>query len=219
VDPGLGGFLATLPVEYFTSLGLDKQDAVDENLGKHKVPTLRNVDKRPKPSFPKAYMHNGALKSLKEVVHFYNTRDVEAWPAPEVAENVNTDELGDLGLTDEEEDAIVAFMATLTDGEAPMAVGGALARSSAGDRAAVASDAPASLGAKNRIVYSVFRAGPVRIVMYDVTGRRLATLFDGWKSVGQHTLDLTATSLANGQYFVWIDADGAKQTRKVTIVR
>ena len=68
-------------------------------------------------NFPKAYLHNGVFKSLKEVVHFYNTRDIDAtWPPPEVADNVNTDELGDLGLTDAEEDAIVAFMRTLSDG-------------------------------------------------------------------------------------------------------
>lgn len=109
VDPGLGGFLETVP-EYASMAA--------ENMGKHKVPTLRNVAKSPAPIsvFPKAYMHNGVFKSLKEVVHFYNTRDVEIWPAPEVAENVNTDELGDLGLTDAEEDAIVAFMETLSDG-------------------------------------------------------------------------------------------------------
>ena len=56
------------------------------------------------------------FKSLKEVVHFYNTRDVEDWLPPEVPENVNTEELGDLGLTDAEEDVIVAFMKTLSDG-------------------------------------------------------------------------------------------------------
>lgn len=86
------------------------------NAGKHKVPTLRNVDKRSGSAFPKAYMHNGVLKSLKEVVHFYNTRDVEDWPPPEVTENVNKEELGDLGLSEAEEDAIVAFMKTLSDG-------------------------------------------------------------------------------------------------------
>ena len=107
VDPGLGGFLASRP-EY--------EAMSAENMGKHKVPTLRNVDKKPGAGFVKAYMHNGVFKSLKEVVHFYNTRDVEVWPAPEVAENVNTEELGDLGLTDAEEDAIVAFMQTLSDG-------------------------------------------------------------------------------------------------------
>jgi cytochrome c peroxidase len=109
VDPGLGGFLGSMP-EFAEYAG--------ENLGKHKVPTLRNVDKRPAPDFVKAYGHNGYFKSLKEIVHFYNTRDVVAanWPAPEVPVNVNTTELGNLGLTDAEEDAIVEFLKTLTDG-------------------------------------------------------------------------------------------------------
>ena len=37
------------------------------------------------------------------------------WPAPEVLENVNVSELGNLGLTADEEAAIVAFMKSLTD--------------------------------------------------------------------------------------------------------
>jgi hypothetical protein len=36
-----------------------------------------------------------------------------------VADNVNTDELGDLGLTADEEAAIVAFLKTLSDGYTP----------------------------------------------------------------------------------------------------
>ena len=107
IDPGLGGFLLTRP---------EWSHMAAENMGKHKVPTLRNVDKRPGKKSPKAFMHNGVFKSLEEVVHFYNTRDVEDWAAPEVLENVNTDELGDLELTPEEEAAIVAFMKTLSDG-------------------------------------------------------------------------------------------------------
>ena len=124
VDPGLGGFLANR-AEWI--------DKAADNMGKHKVPTLRNVDKRYGGGFPKAYGHNGYFKSLKSIVHFYNTRDVKSqcsdqftleadalkmncWPTPEVAVNVNTDELGDLGLTDIEEEAIVAFMRTLSDG-------------------------------------------------------------------------------------------------------
>ena len=59
----------------------------------------------------------GTLHHLRMITHFYNTRDVvsEKWPKPEVKENVNTNELGNLGLTLEEEAAIVAFMKTLTD--------------------------------------------------------------------------------------------------------
>ncbi len=96
---------------------------------KFQVPTLRNVDMRPRADFVKAYMHNGYFKSLKEVVHFYNTRDtlarckpndpgekVSCWPAPENATNLNTRQLGNLHLTPAEEDAVVAFLQTLTDG-------------------------------------------------------------------------------------------------------
>jgi cytochrome c peroxidase len=110
IDPGLGGFLLTRP---------EWSALAAENMGKHKVPTLRNVAKGPGKNFPKAFTHNGVFMSLEEVVHFYNTRDVEAWPPPEVAANVNTEELGDLGLTAEEEAAIVAFMKTLSDGYTP----------------------------------------------------------------------------------------------------
>jgi cytochrome c peroxidase len=112
VDPGLGGFLAGLedPAHYPPYPGYDPVD----DWGKHKVPTLRNVDKRVDGG-TKAYAHNGYFKSLEDITHFYNTRDVEPWDPPEVPINVNTDELGDLGLTQEEEGLIVLFMQTLTD--------------------------------------------------------------------------------------------------------
>lgn len=126
VDEGLGAFLKTVP---------RFADRAAENLGKQKVPTVRNVDLRPSRDFIKAYMHNGALKTLAEVVHFYNTRDTKpgceatkdpipgenCWPAAEVAANVNREELGNLGLSEEEEAAIVAFMKTLSDGWKPPA--------------------------------------------------------------------------------------------------
>ena len=110
---------------------LEWADLAEDEYGKVKVPTLRNVDLRPSPSMVKAYMHNGVFKSLEEVVHFYNTRDVlpvcggmntradwgvVCWPEPEYPYNVNDDELGNLGLTLEEEAAIVAFLKTLSDG-------------------------------------------------------------------------------------------------------
>jgi cytochrome c peroxidase len=111
-DKGLGGYLEK--TEKYSTYAA-------ENYGKHKVPTLRNVDLRPKEDFVKAYMHNGFFKSLKDVVHFYNTRDIadEKWPEPEIAANINKTELGDLGLTPEEEEAIVLFMKALSDRKKP----------------------------------------------------------------------------------------------------
>lgn len=112
VDEGLGGFLK--------SAGYP-QSVWGPEVGKFKVPTLRNLDLRPSKHFIKAYSHNGYFKSLKEIVHFYNTRDVPGagWPTPEEAVNMNTAEVGNLGLSHGEELAIVAFLKTLSDGYTP----------------------------------------------------------------------------------------------------
>jgi len=113
----------------FRDLGLGGVLQDPGRYGQQKVPTLRNIDRRVGNGV-KSFMHNGALKSLEQVVHFYNTRDVlpncatipnpsfgvNCWPAPEVLENVNTDELGNLGLTPAQEIALVAYLKTLSDG-------------------------------------------------------------------------------------------------------
>jgi len=129
VDAGVGFFLRKLK-SLSGQLNPDSEwiKLAPKFDGKIQVPTLRNVDMRPKPDFVKAYMHNGYFKSLKEVTHFYNTRDVlpkcksgdpgeklTCWPPPENPANLNRKQLGDLQLSDQEEDAIVAFLRTLTD--------------------------------------------------------------------------------------------------------
>jgi cytochrome c peroxidase len=112
--------------------------------GQMQVSSARNVamappqcptTEAPGPYFQKEFFHNGYIKSLKQLVHFYNTRDVKAfdfpvtsghcpagttervdcWPMPEVKNNLDMT-TGMLGLTDEEENQIVAFLQTLTDG-------------------------------------------------------------------------------------------------------
>jgi cytochrome c peroxidase len=121
VDTGLGGYLKEAG---------HKASVYEPEIGKFKVPTLRNADLRPSPGFVKAFGHNGYFKSLKEIVHFYNTRDtlprcekisgprpgINCWPEPEVSSNLNKEELGALSLTEDEENAIVAFLKTLSDG-------------------------------------------------------------------------------------------------------
>jgi len=119
--------------------------------GFFKVPTVRNVDKRKDPDFIKAYTHNGWFKSLETLVHFYNTaaigratansfgitRCVDAngseaavtekeavaancWPAPEWP-GASPVLVGNLGMTLEQEAALVAYMKALTDTVTPKA--------------------------------------------------------------------------------------------------
>jgi cytochrome c peroxidase len=98
-----------------TDLGLGPIVGDTAENGKFKVMTLRNI------WLTKPYAHNGYFKNLKDIVHFYNTRDVvsEGWPAPEYPATVNFGELGDLGLSAKDEDALVKFMKTLNDGWGP----------------------------------------------------------------------------------------------------
>ena len=133
VDYGVGGWLAHgHPLSQPSPIDAEWLPLVPQTRGRVQVPTLRNVDKRPNPDFVKAYGHNGYFTSLKSIVHFYNTRDVlprcapgdpregtGCWPAPETTENMNKSRVGNLGLSDTEEDAIVSFMQTLTDGYSP----------------------------------------------------------------------------------------------------
>src|SRR5947209_7073325 len=110
--------------------------------GRMQTSTARNVamtppmcptTEAPGPYFQKEFFHNGYIKSLKQLVHFYNTRDVypfavtsghcppgrtekvDCWPMPEVPATIDMT-IGKLFLTDHEEDLIVTFLQTLTDG-------------------------------------------------------------------------------------------------------
>ena len=115
-------------------MGLYEHTGDSDDRGKFKVPTMRNVDKRPGQGFIKAYGHNGWFKSLESIVHFYNTRDTkpvceshittekdalinDCWPPPEVPEPRPTTAqgIGNMELSPTEEAAIVAYMKMLTD--------------------------------------------------------------------------------------------------------
>jgi cytochrome c peroxidase len=111
------------------SLNPDGKNYVDRGLGailkdprqdgKFKIPSLRNC------AVTAPFMHNGVLDTLEDAVHFINTRDVEYWPPSEVPANVYRlmppapGDFGRLGLTEQQEDDIVAFLTTLTDGYQP----------------------------------------------------------------------------------------------------
>src|SRR2546422_537041 len=114
--------------------------------GLQQVSTMRNVamtppqcptTEAPGPYFQKEFFHNGYAKSLKQLVHFYNTRDlfaynvtsgncplgktekVDCWPMPEVENNIDMT-IGNLGLTDQEENQLVIVLQALTDGFNPI---------------------------------------------------------------------------------------------------
>jgi cytochrome c peroxidase len=103
IDWGLGATLRNMG---------EGEEVYEPELGKFKVMTLRNL------GVTAPYSHNGLFATLLDITHFYNTRDdpLAGWDTPEVPDTVNFDELGNLGLSPDQEAALVAFMETLTDG-------------------------------------------------------------------------------------------------------
>jgi cytochrome c peroxidase len=208
IDPGLGGFLETHPDPVWSAMAA-------ENRGKHKVPSLRNVAKAPRLKFVKAYLHNGVFTSLAEVVRFYNTRDVAAWPPPEVPENVNTEELGDLGLSAAEEALIVAFMRTLSDGFVTTVSEPIVA---AALRLPEPRLTPNPMGRTTTIQYSLGAPGRVQLRVFDVAGRQVATVVDGVQAAGRYDVPLATEALPSGVYFVRVDAGGQVSTARAVVV-
>ncbi len=90
-----------------------------KELGKFKVPTLRNV------AVTAPYMHNGVFKDLRTVVEFYdkynnkerliNQETGKPWADPEVKDTISHKELKAKKQNDRKIDALVAFMKLLTD--------------------------------------------------------------------------------------------------------
>jgi len=91
----------------------------EKQKGKFKVPTLRNI------GVTAPYMHNGIFRDLKTVLLFkdsfnnpnrkINPETGKAWDKAEYAQTINPDVLKAKPLTDEEINALEAFLKTLTD--------------------------------------------------------------------------------------------------------
>ena len=132
VDYGLGGYLMSAGYA---------PEVYESELGKQKVPTLRNVDLRPTEDFVKAYGHNGFFKSLYDIVQFYHWRAMmdggcggmggggmggggmgggcegmqDMFPPPEVDQNRASLNMFPMMQIDN----IVTFLKTLSDGYQP----------------------------------------------------------------------------------------------------
>jgi cytochrome c peroxidase len=145
-DLGLGTFLrsgfgsAPNPNSAWTILAprMDGRQQVSTTRNVAMTPPQCSTTEAPGPYFQKEFFHNGYIKSLKQLVHFYNTRDkpgfaypvtsghcpagttekVDCWPMPEVSNNIDMT-IGNLGLTDAEENLLVIALQIQTDGFDP----------------------------------------------------------------------------------------------------
>ncbi len=106
------------PTTFATTNGLDANSTDDlginevtenpNDIGKFKAPSLKNIAIRP------PYMHDGRFATLEEVIDHYSS-GIQNHPNL-ISPLVNSDgEVGQFDFTQEEKEALIAFLNTLTD--------------------------------------------------------------------------------------------------------
>lgn len=74
------------------------------------------------------------------------------------------------------------------------------------------------------VTFRLPEAGPVRLGVYDISGRPEATLADGFMERGEHTVTWTGIGsngrpLPNGIHFLRLEANGKTEFRRLTVLR
>jgi len=78
---------------------------------------------------------------------------------------------------------------------------------------------PNPFSAQTTIRYELPRSTPVRLIVFDLLGRRVKTLVDAQQTAGRHQVRLSASDLASGTYLVRLSANRTAQTTRVTVAR
>ncbi len=78
---------------------------------------------------------------------------------------------------------------------------------------------PNPFNSTTTISYGLPYPGSVSLQVYNLSGQRMTTLFNGYRQPGIHSTTLTADDLASGLYFVRLEGAGEVATRKVMLIR
>jgi len=78
---------------------------------------------------------------------------------------------------------------------------------------------PNPFNPETTISFALPSAVDVSLVIYDVQGRKVAVLIDGWMEAGNNTLTFNAANLPSGVYFAYLTAGSHKATMKLLLVK
>ena len=87
--------------EVFEDSGKYRLTHLQDDIGKFKVPSLRNIE------LTAPYMHNGSISTLEEVIEHYASGGKNHFNKSELISGFN--------ITDEEKDNLISFLKSLTD--------------------------------------------------------------------------------------------------------
>jgi hypothetical protein len=87
------------------------------------------------------------------------------------------------------------------------------------DDFAVQSTYPNPFNPATTISYALPEAGKIKLAVYDISGRQVATLADGWRNSGIHDAVFDASHLASGIYLVRLQTDRAEAISKIVLMK
>ena len=78
---------------------------------------------------------------------------------------------------------------------------------------------PNPFNAQTTISYSLSEPGPVTLTIYNLLGQKVATLFDGVQTAGEHRLVWDASDMTSGLYFSRLENGGSGSTAQMILLR
>ncbi|WP_420454348.1 alpha-amylase family glycosyl hydrolase [Rubrivirga sp.] len=86
-------------------------------------------------------------------------------------------------------------------------------------RASLEPSYPNPTTGRSAVPYTLSRPGHVRLSVFDVLGREVAVLEDGFAPAGRHAAPFDATPLPSGTYVVRLDAESVVLSTMITVIR
>ena len=78
---------------------------------------------------------------------------------------------------------------------------------------------PNPFNPSTNITFNLPISGDVQLKVYNLAGQLVATLFEGFKSGGQHSVNWNAEGFASGIYVYQLVSNGQVLTKKMTLIK
>jgi len=78
---------------------------------------------------------------------------------------------------------------------------------------------PNPFNPETNLVYTLPAGGYVELVLFDIQGREVAKLVNGWQAAGEYNVIFNASNCASGVYFAMLKAGGKQFTQKLLLVK
>lgn len=78
---------------------------------------------------------------------------------------------------------------------------------------------PNPFNPSTKIDFSLPVDGKVSIKVFDISGREVSVLFNGFKTKGSHSIEFNASDFSSGVYFYELKADGFTDTKKMLMIK